>query len=247
MAQLAARGAPDASGKRQARIVILSGDVHYGFAARLQYWGDNAYADFGSGNTQAVFAQLTASACKNEDLKTHTLKAAGNGTLRALASRKIFGWNNIPEVKVVHVEPDTRESFQPDIRPWPMRGNPALLVLEKAPAVLCVKPQPDWCRRHDFIGATGDPVTPTDWAAIYVGTTVLRSLLSPLIKPSIEKILQRSVVGVNNFGDIRFQWGPGDNKSVSQTLWFRKECREGDDNDPVPPIEPLRTLPCPFP
>jgi hypothetical protein len=47
-----------------ARVVILSGDVHYGFSVRLQYWAEKPFG--GGGQLQMVVAQLTSSSLRNE-------------------------------------------------------------------------------------------------------------------------------------------------------------------------------------
>jgi hypothetical protein len=53
------------------RIVVLSGDVHYGFTNRVEYWGDRRYNDTGQSpmlpqTAHFVLAQFCASALKNE-------------------------------------------------------------------------------------------------------------------------------------------------------------------------------------
>jgi len=65
-------------GGRKRRIVLLSGDVHYGFAYRIQYWADKPLTDPTSPATAAM-ALMTSSALKNEtDLPpTRTLHKTG--------------------------------------------------------------------------------------------------------------------------------------------------------------------------
>ena len=48
------------------KIVFLSGDVHFGFAAWLRYWADRPYRASEPSRTAAVFAQLNASPFKNQ-------------------------------------------------------------------------------------------------------------------------------------------------------------------------------------
>lgn len=77
-----------------ARIVVLSGDVHYGFTNRLEFWGSKVYNDTQQSSSVAlpahfVLAQLCASALKNESysfalsptlkLKTGTNKGQEDG------------------------------------------------------------------------------------------------------------------------------------------------------------------------
>lgn len=57
-------------GAAPGRIVVLSGDVHYGFTNRVEFWAerlaDMAPTDYSLGTTRYVLAQLCASALKNE-------------------------------------------------------------------------------------------------------------------------------------------------------------------------------------
>jgi hypothetical protein len=48
------------------KIVFLSGDVHFGFAAWLRYWADRPYGHTEPRRAAAVFAQLNASPFKNQ-------------------------------------------------------------------------------------------------------------------------------------------------------------------------------------
>jgi hypothetical protein len=50
------------------RVVILSGDVHYGFTVGVRYWNERNIP----GKT-AAYVQLVSSALKNEDFKTHAI------------------------------------------------------------------------------------------------------------------------------------------------------------------------------
>ncbi|HEY7371796.1 MAG TPA: hypothetical protein VIF57_06425 [Polyangia bacterium] len=55
-----------ARGNRNRKVVIISGDMHHGFAYRYQYWADVALADPTGGAAAAVFALFTSSPFKNE-------------------------------------------------------------------------------------------------------------------------------------------------------------------------------------
>jgi len=71
------------------RLVILSGDVHYGYVRRLVY---------NKGGQQSVAAQFTASAAKNADVLTMTLHLAGDVLLRVglERTRTFAGFRNLP-------------------------------------------------------------------------------------------------------------------------------------------------------
>jgi hypothetical protein len=61
------------------RIVMLSGDVHYGYASRIEHWINPQ--ENGTSQAQIVVANLTASALKNQESKglTSTLRLHRNG------------------------------------------------------------------------------------------------------------------------------------------------------------------------
>lgn len=91
------------------RIIVLSGDVHYGFTNRVEYWGDRRYNDTEQTpmlpqTAHFVLAQFCASALKNEKgvfksnkwpkIRTGTDKAHIEGyTLNELENGQItLGW-----------------------------------------------------------------------------------------------------------------------------------------------------------
>lgn|GEM_PF-1675965 len=75
------------------RIVVLSGDVHYGFTNRVEYWATRfatmAETDSSPGATHFVLAQLCASALKNEKDKYIPIIDTGVGT---------FGRSSLDEI-----------------------------------------------------------------------------------------------------------------------------------------------------
>jgi hypothetical protein len=75
IAQLARLGKVEA-GKRKTRIVLLSGDIHFSYAARVNFW---AQKPFGTPDeaTEAVFAQLVGSSTKKEESTTRALHRIG--------------------------------------------------------------------------------------------------------------------------------------------------------------------------
>ncbi len=90
------------------RVIVLSGDIHYGFAARLNYWTkpDQVNQSSASGAANAaltqkaqaqVLIQLTSSAFKNAELKTQIIQTK----LKSLAPeppQEWVGWHHLPEL-----------------------------------------------------------------------------------------------------------------------------------------------------
>ncbi|MDX1748433.1 MAG: hypothetical protein R3324_21060, partial [Halobacteriales archaeon] len=77
IARLAARLPAGGNPPARARTVFLSGDVHYGFGSRVQYWADRPFEAAATTETELIVAAFTASAAKNQDGKTGLLNALG--------------------------------------------------------------------------------------------------------------------------------------------------------------------------
>ncbi|MFM7425371.1 MAG: PhoD-like phosphatase [Elainella sp.] len=91
------------------RVIVLSGDIHYGFAARLSYWtrpplvGSSGAEDaagetvFTQKSRAQVLIQLTSSAFKNAELKTQIIQTK----LKSLVPeppQEWVGWHHTPEL-----------------------------------------------------------------------------------------------------------------------------------------------------
>jgi hypothetical protein len=238
LARLAARGAPGADGRRQSRVVLLSGDVHYGFTTRLQYWGDRPFRDLAPEASDLVAAQLTSSACKNEESKTHLVHAVGYGKPRRLRLKRSFGWRVRPTGQELQFSTDVREEVRIDVRPWTLEGEPPILDAEAMPPAILANKPPDWVYRRDYLGAEGDPLAPGDWALLYAASVAPPLTELAGVRGAIAKLLGRSVVGVNNLGEVRISWGLGEDKAVTHALWWRK----GGDGQTPATIQPLRSF-----
>lgn len=123
------------------KVVILSGDVHYGFSAELDYWKQGA-------TTPARVVQLTASALKNqwEDvpkraLETTTVQRLLHG---ARYPMERLGWNNpLDLVGRVNVPGDAI----PRVRRAMLRRQPVVVPAEGWPPGTAITKAPDWSWR----------------------------------------------------------------------------------------------------
>ena len=79
IAKLALRASAK-NGKRESRVIILTGDVHFSSSSRLQYSANKPFTENSSIPTiptQAVFAHFSASSFKKQDKKTKYLHSHG--------------------------------------------------------------------------------------------------------------------------------------------------------------------------
>ena len=90
---------------------------------------------------------------------------------------------------------------------------------------------PDWSYRLDYLFATREsalppprdvipplPAGPPTPAQRQVAARTFNQATGYYRVYNAGDITQREIVGVNNLGEITFDWGPGDNKRVNHTL-----------------------------
>ena len=99
---LLARGPAGADNVVRSRVVVLSGDVHHGSAVHVRYSATKPLGRPGA-RVEAVLAQLTSSALKNEETKTFLIEALGFFTLDSRLTGivgidmpviEVSGWEN---------------------------------------------------------------------------------------------------------------------------------------------------------
>jgi hypothetical protein len=92
------------------QVIVLSGDIHYGFAARLSYWTQFAEQAEQAAEQPCTIAraqvllQFTASAFKNAELKTQILQTK----LKSIAPeppQEWVGWHHAPNLWEVQTTP----------------------------------------------------------------------------------------------------------------------------------------------
>jgi hypothetical protein len=255
--------------KKNHRVVFLSGDVHFGFATRLQYWAEQPFEvedqnRLPQESDLLVAAQLTSSALKNETRKgwgisrTYNLHRIGYkfGVDRLPNPFKILGWNHKSKEELhigiksvlLGLPPAPGEPFP---MKWAIEGNPALVDLteeqEKYVDLQLTTPKgkkPDWRYRIDFILADHQNRPPFQPRQVNnPGTTANRkeSLSQYVAMAQNQKTYAdewadgKEIVGLNNLGEITFEWSDGENKkSVIQQLWWQSE--ESEKNTKFAPL-----------
>ncbi|HLO04132.1 MAG TPA: hypothetical protein VK191_13560 [Symbiobacteriaceae bacterium] len=237
---LADRAADVPSGRRKARVVVLSGDIHYSFAFRMQYWADAPYrAAAGAQPVDLVLAELTASSFKNEALKTRALDWAKTFTL---FTTPWWGWRTplTGAHYALRMTKPSRSDFEipvPGLDRTKLEKTPALMGKEHLPKIQSVSRKPDWRYVIDMVPARYAPMggapVPIDSkpSMLTSGWWLERhnELVGFLHGESLNVLRGRMVVGANNLGDVRFQWGAGEEKSASLRLWWRSD----EDDEPT--------------
>lgn len=245
---------------QNSRIAILSGDVHYSFAARMQYAISHAVNGNHRINTQVTIAQFTSSSLKNEDSSiggSHALHQKGFipiEQIRHLPKSKILGWQNptggkLKIGRICHYDDGGMQT-----RPWIIQGNPAKINLECDRTwhrILEIFQPPQWCYRIDFLHAKPEPLPEINHNAIGNDPVGKINAIAPLpLQPRTQALVNyvsgaknhpsrnQEVVGVNNFGEITFEFNQ--NKYIAiQTLWWRLESHDEEN-----PLEPFPLTRC---
>lgn len=239
----------DASG-HHGRVILLSGDVHTSFASRLVYRATVRFEDQKPPKrATAVFAQLVASSFKKQTGDTvgfhrkgyryAPLAARALGFIPLHQPEGYVGWN---------VAPDSGLSVG---KKFSRVGKPGEGLERQSPLTLPTVPlqsedsrnpfdvelsrTPDYRYRLDYLIASRDEkaVERPSIRPIGAGETPAQRKEAAKDFNTATAHYRRynrgvgdkqDLVGVNNFGEITFEWGSGDNKKVNHMLrWHDPE------------------------
>jgi hypothetical protein len=244
-ARLALRALPAG----QSRVIILSGDVHYSFAARLQYSAICPFQSSKNVKTELVVAQFTSSSLKNEVKGlggSHSLHTKGFVPFRIIKyipTAEILGWENKGgkelEIGVFYTFVDNTVQHLP----WRLKGSPAKVNLVQERdcfRALQITKKPEWWYRIDFLSGKSEEINKPQRYHFEQSYSVKAPLPGQDRKQPLEQYLSmarnyrdylgkngkgKEVVGLNNIGEITFEFVDGKEIAV-QTLWWRLESWE---------------------
>jgi hypothetical protein len=234
----------DTTGQHYGQVILLSGDVHHSFASRLVYRAKTRFEDQQPQPATAVVAQLVASCFKKEDEDTRGFQRKGYeyqpllaralGVIPRHKPEGYVGWNVSPGSKLVVGEvrhlragaerPAKRpiELDQPTVAMW--IASPRDIVnftFNRVPdyrytlEYLKISRQGHELAQPPTIGSVPSGATPSqrrEAAEKFKATHAHYRLVSGGLASKVK------IIGVNNFAEMTFDWGPGDNKRVRHTL-----------------------------
>ncbi len=241
-------------------VVVLSGDVHYSFTARLQYSATCPFGNTENIPTKFVLAQFTCSSFKNEVSGfggSHSLHSKGFIPFKFvnhIPSSEILGWSNPGESELDIGNIYTILDHNMECTPWKLKGkNPVTINLAQERSLfkeLEIIKKPEWCYSVKFLLAQSDEIhnTNTEIAHHVKSNTVIAPLPGEKRKPYLKQYLAmaknhrdylfgrgegKEVVGLNNIGEISFNFNEG--KAIAtQTLWWRLKSWDGKLLEPFP-------------
>jgi hypothetical protein len=213
------------------RVVVLSGDIHYSSAVRINYWAKNSDHQ----EVPKILAQLTSSALKNAEQKTHIINTKIKSLFPELP-QDWAGWHGIPklveiqtiqqQVKVIDLPILEAPPVIKQIRSHFTNGNIAweIAVLERSHF-------PDWRYRIEWVKRQSARESLQEKPDLLV-----QSLQSHSQKTSkkLKRLLTwlwrnrwlqdgEEAVGYSNFALVSFIWSEakdGD-KTVIQDVYWR--------------------------
>jgi hypothetical protein len=217
---------------RNTYSVLLSGDVHYSFAAGADYYGPHPLNQTMSGPS-AKIVQLTSSSMKNEDWKTHlvdTLGFTGIGDIpfELVSMRNPDAWGGLaqPTPMTNSVAAQAALIANPKVRPSVFESAPVVVPVDTFAAFFGTSTVPDWRYRIEFVAGTQTPGNP-------VAISPLPSLSGSLSTsiPGVVTFLKEcanaasafgtEVVGVNNICRVTFTASDPASAHVQQTVFWR--------------------------
>jgi hypothetical protein len=240
---------PVVGGKRYGRAILLSGDVHTSFASRLLLNGRTRFEDPQNKPqpVSMVFAQLVSSSLRKETTKTlgmhrdgYDYAPTGAGWLvPANEPEGYIGWNVPSGVqKLVAKRKIVLESLI-KYNNIVATGPKTLSLWDAEWGVLAVEPV-DWSYRLDYLLAVLQaplPDVPPPIPPMPTGNSpedrrraadAFHKATGSYRKFNKANVTRQEMVGVNNIGEITFDWGAGDAKFVLHTLRWRDADRAAD-------------------
>jgi hypothetical protein len=218
------------------QVVILSGDVHYGFSAAMSYW--DARAGTGAAVRRARFVQLCASSFKNQDTKT---RLVGDNYVplswAVLWSHSWLGWNQpgeyISRINAWRLVLAAVTAFAGVLSAITLatlltglprerlrvEGQPAMHRLKAGDQIVSSASAPQWRYRIDFVAdqrtnATRGIPSPTITSMFESGVA------SALAHGALVSQANRTVIGRDNLGIVTFNWDPAGQQEVRQMVYY---------------------------
>lgn len=219
------------TGQRNGSAILLSGDVHHGFATRLIYRATARFEDTQPQPATAVIAQLVASSFKKETDSTRGFQEDGYTYAPTAAHLMDFIPPHRPEGYVgwnVPAGTNRRTLFTASGGVSHFAGSTVALWSESSlPFRITLKRVPDYRYRLDYLTPLRQDLENLPKAPkiqpLPPGTTLVNRVQAAQAYKTANahyRLFRRSpgkekIIGVNNFSEITFDWS---NKAVRHTL-----------------------------
>lgn len=240
---------PPTAGRRHCRAILLSGDVHTSFASRLLLTGTTRFED-PQGSPQPVSmvcAQLVSSSLRKQTAKTEGMHREGydyaptgaGWLVPANQPEGYIGWNVAAGTKKVVAKYKNNPGSGGSYTPIEI-SRPKTLSMWNSPNGVVAEIPPDWSYRLDYLFAVQQaplPSSPPPIPPLPAGNgpddrrraiEVFHKATGSYRKFNAANATRQEIVGVNNLGEVTFDWGAGDAKFALHTLRWRDWQRASD-------------------
>jgi hypothetical protein len=248
LSRLARRAAPDEHGTRRARVLLLSGDVHFSWTARMQYWADHPFDTTGTAfqRAEAVFAQFTSSPLNKEEVDLG--KAVHNWGYIPMTGRepgtiRWFGWRETFAIGGISAVNLAQGMDWPNVPNWMHKRQPPMLAMKEAEETREFVPAPDWRYRLDFLRGdksgpnfTPPPLSRPDPSDKEAWLAVNRDAQARYKEYAQTRADGREIIGKNNFAELRVQWGTRTKLAAAMTAAANSFTVVSAAGLPAPPL-----------
>jgi hypothetical protein len=246
LSRISRRSAVSNDGIRRSRILLLTGDVHFSWASRMQYWADSPLDALASAAqpVEAIFAQLVSSPFKKEEAFAKAFHNWGYipMTDSLPGSIRWFGWKERSQIGISPHDMGRMADWV-QMSDWMMGHTPPMLSLIDAPDT-AVLPKPDWRYRIDFsLGEKSHPEfslhelgpppaddDPQKWFEFLSASHKQHKDFAQEFGDGLE------LIGKNSLGELRLQW-EGNSTLVAGVAAADKSLKIASPNVlPAPPL-----------
>lgn len=225
---LAAMVGRAASPEHDGKVIILAGDLHYSYAARLAYSASRLPGRSEAATHRAVIAHFVSSGCRRESVNSNRQHRWGYNFPEIHDSipdpRSWFGWPGSVTHAVDATQIDNADYWRthPGGPKAAQAGSPLTLrTEEELGSLIGLGPPPDWRYRIDYVVADAFEEPPplhsdedhlANWAAIASAYQSHQDSFGN----------GKEIVGKNNLGEIVLDGpAPGVVSTATQKLWWR--------------------------
>ncbi len=219
------------------KTLVLSGDVHYAFSNKVEYWNRRSLP-----MKKSTIVQLVSSALKNEDGGTNKVATL----ITSLAKNKMLrfssyaGWSQPGDhIKVRFTQWDSvSNSYVSEYINFNVQGPPNVIEIENSqddPDRIIVVNAPDWRYRLKFfkdLRSEGDRGLYNIANLTYPYTLLQNDVTRAAAKQNQERIeFQKIVVGRNNIGQIKFDFSTPGQESITHSFWYNASTKGLDPDN----------------
>jgi hypothetical protein len=218
---------PQPFGELRGPVILLSGDVHISFASRMLYKAAARYEDTANRPATAVVAQLVSSSLRKQTDKTLGLGAEGYTYAPHWYVKPMIGPHVTEYYAGWNLASNTKVGTGSDMRAGP--GRPTLRVENQSELWRA----PDYIYQLDYLDITkGSAVAQsfTPLPPLPAGATeddrkkalaVFNKVTGNYRQYNVDPGFMKQIVGVNNLGEVTFEWPATDAKKVIHTVrWY---------------------------